>query len=101
MITEMKITLECGVCATPIRERVGKKVKKTSEYREIVVNLNNLSRMSVGVCSKHTSPTKLELDMITQKVRQGWMEEVALGVGNREWVESRGVNIKAVSLAGV
>lgn len=96
----MTTKLECGVCTTPIWHRVGGKLKRTPEYNEVIVNLSNLSKMSVGVCSKHTKPTKLELNMITEKTQQGWLEEVASGEGNEDWVRNCGVHLKAVSLVG-
>jgi hypothetical protein len=55
--------------------------------------------MKVGVCSKHTKPKKPELDIITKKNFQGWMEEIALGVGSEVWVKSVGKELRVTGLA--
>lgn len=99
MITEMKIKKECAVCPTKIWTVVGMKLKKSEEYNEVDVRLNNDSKMTVGVCSKHTKPKRLELEMITEKNMQGWLEEVAFGIGNEAWVKDQGINLKVVGVA--
>ena len=99
MISEMKTKKECGVCQTRIWEVRGEKLRKTSEYGEIDVLLSNDSKMTVGVCSKHHEPKDLELAIITEKTHQGWLEEVAFGIGNKKWVKEVGVNLTAVGIA--
>lgn len=99
MIDLMKIKTECSICPTKIWEYNGAKLKKTSEYNEAIVKLNNLSNMKIGVCSKHLKPKKAELDMITEKNMQGWLEEVALGIGNKQWLMDIGSKLKVVEVA--
>lgn len=96
----MKIKTQCAICPINIWEYTGVKMKKTSEYNEIEVRLNDLSKMKVGVCSKHLKPKKMELDMMTEKNMQGWLEELALGIGDKDWVQNVGSKLKAVSLVG-
>ena len=95
-LMDMKTKQECSVCSVKIWEYNGVKLKKTDEYNEIDVALDNLSKMTIGVCSRHLKPSKLELQMITEKTHQGWLEEVALGVGDEEWVKNTGLNLKVV-----
>lgn len=99
MINDMKIKKECAVCQRAIWEVVGTRLKKTSEYNEVNVRMNNLTTMTVGVCSEHTKPGKLELAMITEKAHQGWLEEVAFGVGEEQWVKEVGLQLEAVGVA--
>lgn len=83
----MRLRYQCAVCPTTIREAVNGKIKKNHEYNVIDVELNIGSLMAVGVCSKHTQPTTKELSTMDDKIHRGWDEEVAIGVGNKEWVE--------------
>jgi hypothetical protein len=99
MIGLMNIKTECTVCDTKIWENDGQKLKKSPEYNEVDVMLNDSSKMKVGVCSKHTKPKKPELDIITKKNFQGWMEEIALGVGSEVWVKSVGKELRVTGLA--
>lgn len=55
--------------------------------------------MVVGVCPRHTSPTKDELKIITKKTRQGWQEEVALGIGEETWVREKGMKLTVTGIA--
>lgn len=98
MVDMMKIKTECAVCPTKIWKFNGVKLKKTPEYNELDVKLNDLSNMTVGVCSQHLSPKKLELTTMTEKIHQGWLEEVALGVGEEQWVKEKGLKLEVVSL---
>lgn len=97
---QFKIKNECILCPTKIREydELLGKLKKTAEYNEITVKLNDLSNMKVAVCSKHLKPKKTELDKITEKTQKGWLEELALGIGNKQWVMNIGSKLKVVSL---
>lgn len=94
----MKLKTECSVCQTKIWEHNGIKLTKTPEYNELDVRLNDLSKMTVGVCSKHLKPKKLELDMMTEKTHQGWLEEVHLGIGDEDWVKNTGLKLKIVGI---
>lgn len=96
--TLVKIKLECSVCDTPIWEKDVQGYKKSSEYNEIVVKLNDLSNMKIGVCSKHINPNKKDLKKMTQKTLDGWLEEVALGMGNKEWVNNIGSKLIIVGV---
>lgn len=98
LMDTMKIKQECSVCSIKIWEHNGVKLKKTAQYNEIDVRLNDLSKMTIGVCSKHLKPRKLELDMMTEKAHQGWLEEVALGIGNEEWVRDKGLKLEIVGV---
>lgn len=99
MINLMKQKQECLVCPTQIWATQGMKLKKTPEYNEVDVLLDNDSKMTAGVCSKHTKPKDLELKIMTEKTRQGWLEEVAFGVGNEEWVQTVGIKLNIVGVA--
>lgn len=96
----MKIKNECAICDTKIREFdvLKNKLKKTPEYNEITVKLNDLSNMKVAVCSKHLKPNKLQLATIMDKTQKGWLEELALGIGNKQWVMNIGSKLKVISL---
>lgn len=94
----LKRKTECAVCDTKIWEHNGVKLVKTSEYNEIDAQMSDLSKMTVGVCSKHLTPKKLELDIMTEKTHQGWTEEVVFGLGNDEWVKEVGLKLKIVGV---
>lgn len=96
MLENTKIKQQCGVCDRAIWEYNGVKLKKTPEYNQIDVDLNNGTRMTVGVCSNHTKPKKMELKIMTEKMHQGWLEEVAFGIGNEEWVNQVGTKLQVV-----
>lgn len=98
MIELMKIKRECAVCPTKIWEVTGEKLRKTPEYNEVDVRLDNLSKMTVGVCSKHLKPKKSDLDIMTEKSHQGWLEEVAFGIGNEDWVKNTGLKLKVTGV---
>lgn len=98
MLEKMKIKQECAVCPTKIRDVVGDKFKRNSEYNEAEVVLNNKSKMIVGVCLKHSELKRSDLRSITSKVRKGWLEELAFGVGNEPWVRETGVNLTVVGV---
>lgn len=97
-IGQLKYPFECSVCDTKIRRTTGTGVERTGEYNEIDVVLNNLSTMTVGVCSKHRKPKRLELVMIAEKAKKGWMEEVAFGIGNEAWVRRVGMGLEVVGV---
>lgn len=99
MVSFTENEVECSVCSTAIWRFDGRRLKKTEEYNEVDVRLNNESIMTVGVCSGHTEPTEAELDTITQKAHQGWLEEVERGVGEKSWVKDVGLNLRVVGLA--
>ena len=94
----LKTKLECSVCDTRIWEPGVTGYKKSAEYNEVIVKLNDLSKMTIGVCSKHKEPTKSDLDKMTLKTLDGWLEEVANGIGNQEWVTNIGSKIKIVGV---
>lgn len=96
----MKIKTECSVCPTKIWYFNGAKLKKTNEYHEVDVIMNDGSSMTTGVCSKHTNPKKLEITMMTEKLHQGWLEEVAFGIGNEEWVRDKGMSLAVTGKRG-
>src|SRR3990167_7167012 len=98
MIESLEIKIQCAVCPTRIWEVSGMRLKKTPEYHEIDVRLNNSSKMTVGVCSQHLKPKKLELAMMTEKIHQGWLEELAFGLGNEEWVRTEGTILKVTGV---
>lgn len=99
MIELLKYPYECTVCDTKIRHYSRGKIKKLPEYNEIEVQLNDLSKMKVGVCPAHTKPKKLELQIIMEKTRHGWAEEVAFGIGNAEWVSNRAPKLEITGVA--
>lgn len=94
MIENLKTKTECAICPVKLWEVKGMKLKKTKEYNEIDVQLSDLSRMTIGVCSKHLKPKKLDLKIMTEKNRQGWLEEVAFGIGSEDWVKNYGLKLK-------
>lgn len=98
----MEKKLECGVCDTRLYdevEREGRKsYKKNAEYHEVDVTLSDLTGMTVGVCSEHLHPTKFELLEMTDRMHDGWREEVLLGVGNPEWVTNTGLSLQVVGV---
>lgn len=98
MIEHFRVKNECAVCATPIWQYDGIKRKKTEQYNEASVMLNNESRMTVGVCNSHKQLKQFDLPLITEKARQGWLEEVALGIGKKEWVNNVGLKLEAVGV---
>lgn len=98
MIELMKQKQECGLCQTKIWEVVGEKLKKTDEYNEVDVQLDNQSKMTVGVCRRHVKPKQSDLPIMTEKAHQGWLEELAFGVGNKEWVDSVGLKINIIGV---
>lgn len=100
MLDNFKIKTECAVCSTKIWAYDGFKLKKTDEYNEATVKLNNLSNMAVGVCGRHSKLKKSDLPIITEKNHQGWLEEVALGIGKKEWVNEVGSKLRAVGIGG-
>lgn len=93
-----KTKTECAVCPTKIWHYDGVRLKKTEEYNEIEVKLNILSKMTVGVCSKHLTPQKKDLKTMTNKIHQGWLEELALGIGNEQWVRDEGLKLQVVGV---
>jgi hypothetical protein len=97
--TLVKVKLECSACDTPIWQPGKVGYEHSSEYNEVTVKLNDLSKMKIGVCSKHTKPNKKDLTKMTSKTIEGWLEEIALGVGNKEWVTSVGTKLIIVGVA--
>lgn len=93
-----KIKKECLVCPVNIWEYNGVKLKKTPEYNETHVKLNNGSKMKIGVCSQHISPKKKDYPVMTEKNRQGWLEELALGIGNKKWVMEHGSKLEVIGV---
>lgn len=94
----IKIKAECIACETPIHTKSGRKWKKGPEYNERRVNLNDGSQMTIGVCKQHlTQP--LELNSITKKAHEGWLEEIKLGIGNTEWIQKIGLKLKITGVA--
>jgi len=98
MTENFRIKTECAVCPTKIWRLEGTRLKKTEEYHEIKVRLNDLSNMTVGVCSKHIKLDKTGLTLMTEKIHQGWLEEVALGIGNEGWVRNKGTSLEVVGV---
>lgn len=94
MLEHLKVKTECAACDTPIWAYNGIKLKKTDNYQEIDVDVSDGSKMRVGVCPRHTAPKKLDLQVMTEKIHQGWLEEVAFGIGNKEWVEAKGLHLE-------
>lgn len=94
----MKIKKQCSVCETPIWYFDGVKIRKTDEYREATVSLNDGSKMTIGVCRNHFQPSKEDFDKITEKTHQGWLEEVAFGVGKPDWVKQVGMKLKVTGV---
>lgn len=94
----LKYKFECGICDTRIWDYQNGKIKKTPEYREIDVRLSDLTNMTVGVCSRCIKPKKHDLLSMTEKMRRGWVEEVAFGFGNAEWVKNKGLSLEIVGL---
>lgn len=86
----MKYKMSCGVCDTRIWRLVDEKMRKTDEYHEVDVKLDNGSKMTVGVCSRHTKLDGLGLRLMTERLHDGWKEELAFGLGNEEWVREVG-----------
>lgn len=93
----LKTKLECSICPAKIWDGE-KKLKKTAEYNEIDVKLDNGSKMTIGVCSEHIKPKKAELKKMEEKNRLGWQEEVDLGIGNEAWVKE-GLKLQIVGIA--
>lgn len=98
MIELMKQKQECGLCQTKIWEVAGEKLRKTDEYNEVDVQLDNQSKMTVGVCSRHAKPKDKDLPIMTEKIHQGWLEELAFGVGNTDWVNQIGLKINIIGV---
>lgn len=98
MLTHMKTKQQCGICETAVWDVVGDKLKKNNEYNEIHVSLDNLSKMKVAVCSKHMSPDKTALKLMTEKMHRGWQEEVDFGLGNKDWVSHVGSKLTVVGV---
>lgn len=92
-MNNMKYPFECSLCETKIREFVNGKIRKTEEYNEIDLKINDGSNMTTAVCSKHTKPRTLDFPKIMRKIQAGWQEEVDHGLGNKEWVETIGSKI--------
>jgi hypothetical protein len=99
MIGQMKYKRECAVCPTEVHKVVNGKLRKSDEYHEVNLKLSDLYVMKVAVCSQHTEPTKDQLAVISNKVKQGWMEEVAFGIGNEDWVKNVGLKIEVTGVA--
>ena len=98
MVEHTKIKNQCSVCETRIWEYDGVKIKKTPEYHETDVALNNGTLMTTGVCSKHTRPKGVDFAIMTEKMHQGWLEEVAFGIGNKQWVDSVGMKLEVTGV---
>lgn len=98
MVGMMKYPKECALCETPVHNVVDGRLRRNGEYHEVVLTLSDLSKMKVAVCSIHTEPTKDQLPMVAQKVKQGWMEEVAFGIGNKDWLENTGLKLEIVGV---
>lgn len=96
---ELKVKKECMVCPTNIWEYNGVKYVKTDAYNETDVKLHDGSRMTIGVCPKHVKVKLQDLPLINQKLQQGWLEEVALGIGDDSWVKQKAHKITAVGAA--
>lgn len=92
------IKTECAVCEAKIWKIVNGKLRKTSIYTESTVELSDGSLMKVGVCNRHEKPDQTELSAITTKTHKGWLEEVALGIGNSEWVEQEGLKLSVIGV---
>ncbi len=98
MIELMKQKQECGLCQTKIWEVAGEKLRKTDEYNEVDVQLDNQSRMTVGVCHAHSTVKEEDLSIMTEKIHQGWLEELAFGIGNESWVKNTGLKINIIGV---
>lgn len=96
MIREMKYPKECTLCETQTKHVVDGKLKNTEEYNEVFLKLNNGSKMKVAVCNKHKDPKDEDYPKVMDKVRMGWAEEVAFGVGNEDWVKTIGKQLEIV-----
>lgn len=92
----MKIKTECALCPQKIWEYNGIKFRKTEEYNETEVKLNDLSTMVVGVCSAHIKLKKSDYPLVTEKMHQGWLEELAFGIGHDEWIKTKGMQLEVV-----
>jgi len=99
-MASLKSKRECSVCTTVIFDWDPKtdKLRTNEEYNEVEVELNDRSRMRTGVCSKHTALSKKDLPTITEKTHKGWLEEVAYGIGNAEWVKHKGLSLEVVGI---
>lgn len=86
---ELSTKAECIVCPTKIWEQSGRKYKKTAQYHEIDTELNNGSTMTVGVCPKHQILSPEDIPTLNEKLQQGWLEELTLGIGDRKWIKEK------------
>jgi hypothetical protein len=95
-----KYKRECSVCDTKIHDfdKLTNKYKKNGEYHELEVELSDHSIMTVGVCSAHKSAGEQEFPVMTDRVHRGWLEEVAAGTGNKQWVKEVGLNLEVVAV---
>lgn len=98
MVGQMKYPKECALCETPVHDLVDGKLRRNGEYHEVTLALSDLSKMKVAVCSMHAEPAKDQLPLIAMKVKQGWMEEVAFGIGNESWVRETGMKLEVTGV---
>lgn len=96
----LKNKRECGVCSTAIFEYDSKtgKLRKSAAYNEVDVMMSDKSVMTLGVCLNHTKLAETDMPVITKKVHDGWLEEVAYGIGNKAWVNKTGLNLAVVGV---
>jgi hypothetical protein len=54
--------------------------------------------MKVGVCAKHQKPLVADMPNMTKKAHDGWLEEVAMGSGNVDWVQNKGLKLNIIGI---
>lgn len=99
MVQNFRVKLECAVCPTRIWDSTGTHLKKTGEYNEVDVRLSDGTLMTTGVCSEHVALKGGDLLKMTEKMRKGWLEEVALNIGDGGWVHGKGVKLVVEAVA--
>lgn len=98
---QLRYKHECSVCDKRIYSYDPAKGKVTRNlfYRETDVVLNDGSIMRTAVCTHHEQPTKEELLTMTIKTHLGWEEELDLGIGDEEWIRTKGLSLSVVGVA--
>lgn len=86
---DFKVKDECMVCPVKIWDASKGVRKKTDQYHETDTQLDDGTIMTIGVCAKHQKIDLNDIPRINQKLQQGWLEEVALGLGDAEWVKNK------------
>lgn len=95
---ELKTKAECMACPTKIWQNINGKYKKNDEYHEVDMRLDNNTVMTIGVCAKHQQIDLSDLPHINQKLQQGWLEEVALGIADEAWVKDKANNLTVIGV---